>query len=132
MVEVAWQSETGKGITDMLPKRGLAPLHSPTFLDIEVLGALRKLHLRGRIDEEDLNDAVRRLSRLPRIRHEFHRFFERILSFRHNLTPYDAAYVVLAQEIDALLLTLDRGQAEVAGRHGVEVLEPPFAPGQSA
>jgi predicted nucleic acid-binding protein len=42
---------------------------------------------------------------------------------RHNLTAYDAAYVALAEALDAVLLTADRRLAGVPGLPApVEVL----------
>jgi predicted nucleic acid-binding protein len=36
---------------------------------------------------------------------------------RHNLTAYDAAYVALAEALDATLLTRDRRLATASGHH---------------
>ena len=41
----------------------------------------------------------------------------RIWDLRHNLTAYDAAYVALAEALDAPLLTRDQRLAAAAGHH---------------
>jgi predicted nucleic acid-binding protein len=49
---------------------------------------------------------------------------ERIWALRHNCTAYDAAYLALAEALDAPLLTFDRGLAGVPGATAeVEVLD---------
>jgi predicted nucleic acid-binding protein len=40
---------------------------------------------------------------------------ERAWALRHNLTPYDAAYVALAEALGAPLLTADRRLARASG-----------------
>jgi predicted nucleic acid-binding protein len=50
---------------------------------------------------------------LDRYSHEF--LLLRIWELRHNLTAYDAAYVALAEALDAPLLTCDRALAAVPG-----------------
>lgn len=48
---------------------------------------------------------------------------ERIWALRHNLTAYDAAYVALAEALDATLLTRDQRLAGASGiRARVEVV----------
>jgi predicted nucleic acid-binding protein len=44
---------------------------------------------------------------------------------RDTLTPYDAAYLAVAQNVDAQLLTTDRGLAAAAHR-GQRLLEIPM------
>jgi len=47
----------------------------------------------------------------------------RVWELRDNLTAYDAAYVALAEALDALLLTADGAMGKVSGvRCEVEVL----------
>ncbi len=59
----------------------------------------------ARFDLQDL--ALVRYPHLP--------FAERIWELRRNLTPYDAAYVALAEALDCLLLTADRRLKRAAG-----------------
>ncbi len=69
--------------------------------------AQRALSVLPRLDLE-LRDA---LPRLPRV-----------WELRHNLTPYDAAYVALAEATGSVLLTSDRRLAAAPGlRCAIEV-----------
>lgn len=123
VVELTCCSQMGRDIDKALSGQD-ASLHSPTFLDIEVLNALRNLRRGGGIDEEGQNKAVKTLNSLRRKRHDFSDLAGRILSLQHDLTAYDAAYVALALKLNASLLTLDQGQLQVAQRHGIEVFGP--------
>lgn len=59
---------------------------------------------------------MRDMASLPVIRHSHEILLPRIWDLRHNLTAYDAAYVALAEALDAPLLTRDQG---IAGSQGI-------------
>ena len=65
---------------------------------------------RGQEALDDLGDLP--LNRYP---HDF--LLSRVWDLRANLTAYDAAYVALAELLDAPLLTRDRGIASAPGHH---------------
>ena len=50
-------------------------------------------------------------------RHGHQPLLERIWQLRHNLTACDAAYLALAESLDAPLLTRDSALASAAGHH---------------
>lgn len=93
--------------------------HAPAHLDVEVLHALRGLVRGGHLSMPRARDALRDLDDL-----HVHRwplggpFALRALDLGTSLTAYDAAYVVLAEGIDAPLITRDgrlaRGAAPVS------------------
>ena len=90
-------------------------LHAPQLIDIEVAQTLRRLvHLkeisaaRGR---QALDDYIA----LNIKRAEHREFLERVWKLRDSVTAYDAAYVVLAEALDAPLITCD---AKLARSHG--------------
>ncbi len=90
-------------------------LHAPHLLDVEVAQVIRRYVANGDIaanrGRETLDDlADLRLRRYP---HDW--LLPRIWELRHNLTAYDAAYVALAEALDAPLLTRDRRLAAAAG-----------------
>jgi predicted nucleic acid-binding protein len=79
----------------------------PSIFDIEVLSALRGLVRGGKYDRAAAADLVADLVILPVERWHMSPLLPRIWQLRENLTPYDAAYVALAELTGAVLLTGD-------------------------
>lgn len=90
-------------------------LHVPQLFDVEVLHVLRRHSLSGALSECRGRLALRRLSSTRLTRYPHATFVRRIWELRHNLTAYDAAYVALAETLDAPLLTTDRRLAQAPG-----------------
>jgi predicted nucleic acid-binding protein len=90
-------------------------LHVPHLFDVEVLHVLRRHSLSGALSESRGRLALRRLSSTRLTRYPHALFVQRIWELRHDLTAYDAAYVALAETLDAPLLTTDRQLAQVPG-----------------
>jgi predicted nucleic acid-binding protein len=99
-----------------------AVLAAPELLDIEVLQALRRLDQQGAIptSRTDLVESLRAL-RIRRYPHAS--LLEDIWALRRNVSSYDAAYVALARQLDAVLVTRDIRLA-AAPNLGVEVISP--------
>jgi predicted nucleic acid-binding protein len=97
-------------------------LHAPHLLDIEIAQVLRRYARSGVITSERGAEALGDLADLPLNRYPHFVLLPRIWELRHNLTAYDAAYLALAEALDAPLLTRDRALASVTGRVRVEVL----------
>ena len=95
-------------------------LHAPSLLDFEVASALRGHSLAGKLPRRRLLEAVADFSSLQIVRHQMTDLMAHILELRRNFTVYDASYVVLAQALDAQLVTADRKLTE-ARRRGVTV-----------
>lgn len=97
-------------------------LAAPELLDIEVLQAFRRLDQDGAIPAPrgDVVDVLKAL-RIRRYRHRD--LCGGIWGLRHNVTAYDAAYVVLARMLGAALVTRDAKLAAAPGLD-VEVLLP--------
>lgn len=98
-------------------------LVAPELVDLEVLSTLRRAARAGRLDQRRSGQALEDLAALPlrRVSHLF--LLPRAWELRDNLTAYDAAYVALAEALDALLLTADGGIGKANGvRCEVEVL----------
>lgn len=95
-------------------------LHAPSLLDYEVASALRGHALAGRLAEQRLISATEDFGALHIERYPLARMMRGVLGLRENFTVYDAAYVVLAQALEAPLVTADAKLAE-ARRLGVEV-----------
>ena len=84
-----------------------ATVCAPEVIDLEVANAWRRDLLAGRIDEDRSRLALEDLAGLSLARMPHRPLMPRIWELRHNLTPYDAAYVALAESLDATLLTVD-------------------------
>jgi predicted nucleic acid-binding protein len=97
-------------------------LHVPHLFEIEVLHALRSLVLRGTLSPERARLALSRLEDTQLMRYPHTALMGRIWELRENLTAYDAAYVTLAEALDAPLVTMDARLAQAPGiRAAVEV-----------
>ena len=110
-----------EGIRNRIARPG-ETLHVPHLFDVEVLRALRGLSLRGTVSPERSRLALSRLSDTQFTRYPHTTLMGRIWELRENLTAYDAAYVALAEALDAPLITIDARLAQAPGiRAAVEV-----------
>jgi predicted nucleic acid-binding protein len=80
---------------------------APEVIDLEVANAWRRELLAGNISEDRSRLGLDDLADLPLVRMSHRPLMHRIWELRHNLTPYDAAYVALAEILDVTLLTVD-------------------------
>jgi predicted nucleic acid-binding protein len=90
-------------------------LHAPELLDLEVAQVLRRLAREGELSASRAEAAIQDLLDLRITRYPHFVFLPRIWQLRHNLSAYDAAYVVLAEKLGATLLTRDARLASAAG-----------------
>jgi predicted nucleic acid-binding protein len=90
-------------------------LCAPELLDLEVTSVLRRLFSSGGLDERRASMALRDLFDLD-LRRVGHRpLLARIWELRETVTPYDAAYVALAELLGSVLVTADRRLAGAPG-----------------
>jgi predicted nucleic acid-binding protein len=122
VVEVLLRTAAGTAVEGRLFDPGAA-LHAPHLLDVEVAQVVRRYCASGDLTPGRGAEAVADLADLPITRHEHALLLPRIWQLRRNLTAYDAAYVALADALDATLLTRDRKLARGAGRTRVELLK---------
>ena len=100
-----------------------ATLHAPHLIDVEVVQVLRRYSAAGELGPERAGEALGIFGALPLARHPHDVFITRIWELRHNVTAYDAAYLALAEALDAPLVTRDAKLAGSAGhRARVELL----------
>ncbi len=106
VVEVVLNTSAGEGIADRLldPAETIA---APHLLDLEVLQVFRRYTLAGDLDSERGQQAIEDYADLSILRYPHEPLLPRVWELRHNLTAYDAAYVALAEILDAPLLTCD-------------------------
>jgi predicted nucleic acid-binding protein len=90
-------------------------LHAPALLDVEVTQALRRLAAAGTVSGARAALALEDLDAWDVQRHDHRPLLKRIWALRDNLAAYDAAYVALAEALDARLLTRDRRLARAPG-----------------
>ncbi len=83
-------------------------LAAPSLIDLEVASVWRGLARGGHLDARRVGLALDDLRDLPIQRVEHTPLLARCWELRDNLTIYDAAYVALAEALQAPLLTGDR------------------------
>jgi predicted nucleic acid-binding protein len=98
-------------------------LAAPALIDLEVLSVWRGLSRGGQLDARRVGLALEDLRSLPMQRVDHSPLLERCWQLRENLTVYDAAYVALAEALQATLVTGDRRLARASGpRCAIEVI----------
>jgi len=95
-------------------------LCAPHLIDLEITQALRRYVVAREISVERGLEAVEDLADFPLERYPHQSSLNRIWELCGNLTAYDAAYVALAEALEAPLVTCDRALAAAPG-HGARV-----------
>lgn len=90
-------------------------VHVPALFDLEVLHALRGLEAGAALSPWALEATLADLEDLRAVRYDHEQLRPRIWALRHNLSAYDAAYVALAELLDASLLTTDAPLSRSSG-----------------
>ena len=113
------QTSVGQRIESRIYSRGES-LHAPHLLDLEVAQVLRRLVHEDAVSAERATEAIQDMLDLRVTRYPHFVFLSHIWRMRHNLSAYDAAYLALAEEISATLITRDRRLASVSS-HSVSI-----------
>jgi predicted nucleic acid-binding protein len=88
---------------------------APEHLRVEVTSAIRGRWLAGKLTDERADAAVRTWNELA----------GRVWELRHNVTPYDAAYLALAEARGCRLVTTDGKLRDCPGRRcDVQIVTP--------
>ncbi|MEX1175077.1 MAG: type II toxin-antitoxin system VapC family toxin [Mycobacterium sp.] len=90
-------------------------LCAPALLAFECSNVIRRHELAGLISPDQAAQAHADLLDLPVDLFPYESLAQRVWRLRHNLTSYDAAYVALAEALDAPLITLDWRLANAPG-----------------
>lgn len=117
LIEVLLRTPAARALEDRL----FAPeqtLHAPHLIDIEIAQVIRRYERGGEIDAERGRAALADLADMPLRRYPHDLLLPRMWELRHVLSAYDAAYIALAEALDAPVLTRDRRLAAAAGHHG--------------
>ena len=89
-------------------------LFAPDLLVAEVLGFLRRMAARDRLSDAESDQLARAFNGAPIEYLHIWPHAARLWELRHNLSPYDACYVALAEELHAPLVTTDLRLARAA------------------
>ena len=90
-------------------------LHAPHLLDLEVTQVLRRLAMQGVVSAHRADEAFSDLLDLRITRYPHLVLLPRMWQLRHNFSAYDAAYIVLAEKLGAVLVTRDGRLASASG-----------------
>ena len=90
-------------------------MFAPAHLDAEVISALRGMAIGNPTLANAVPRALAHLVGIPIQRMPIAPMLDRMWQLRDNITPYDAAYVALAEQLDAIVITCD---AKLAGATG--------------
>jgi predicted nucleic acid-binding protein len=121
LLEILLRTPAAGAVEDRLFAPG-ETLHAPHLLDVEAAQVIRRYAANGEIDVERGGLALDDLADFPLRRYPHDFLLPRIWSLRNNLTAYDAAYVALAEALDAPLMTRDQRLAAAPGHHAKIVL----------
>jgi predicted nucleic acid-binding protein len=90
-------------------------LHSVYLLDVEFVQVMRRLVREGKLTPKRAGEAIQDMADLRITRYAPVVLLERIWELRQNLSAYDAAYVALAEKLQAPLITRDQRIAAAPG-----------------
>ena len=90
------------------------PLIAPPHLETEVASVIRGWSLGGHVTEAEALQAFREFEQLGVEQIEMTSLLPEVWALRHNLTAYDAMYVVLARAVGCEVLTFDERMTAVA------------------
>lgn len=113
------QTPAGQQIEQRIYSAGES-LHAPHLIDIEIAQVLRRLVRENTVSERRAEEAIADLLDLRITRYPHSVLLPRIWELRHDLSAYDAAYVVLAEILSAPLITRDSRLASTPS-HAVKV-----------
>ena len=108
--EIITRTAVGRSLLALAPRGRVWWV--PDHFHVEAAGAVRRMLLKGLIDEQRASSALERLLALPVKVNRSRPLLKEAWAYRHNLILQDAVYVVLATHLDAPLLTGDKKLAK--------------------
>lgn len=90
-------------------------LCAPHLIDAEVVAVIRRARLRGDVGDDRARQALEDLAEAPVARVAHAPLLGRMWELHPTVIPADAAYVALAEALEATLLTSDRRLARARG-----------------
>ncbi|MFT4219834.1 MAG: type II toxin-antitoxin system VapC family toxin [Microbacterium sp.] len=113
MAELLVGSAIGMSVVDALAEDSEWAV--PEHFRLEVVSALRGRMLGGWLDEESFRDHLDQVARAELDVVPTGPLLPRIGELAPNATPYDAAYLALAEQLDAAVVTTDSKLASIPG-----------------
>lgn len=101
------QTSAGRRIEERIFS-GRESLHAPGFIDLDIVRGLRRLEKAGRVSFPRIDQALEDWMDVRIARYSQDVFLPEIWQYRHNYSPREAAYLVLAKKLRATVLTRDR------------------------
>ena len=98
------QTPVGQQIEKRIYSRSES-LHAPHLLDLEIAQVLRRLVRENLISPQRAEQALEDFLNMRITRYPHSILLPRIWRLRNNLSAYDAAYVVLAEKLNAPLIS---------------------------
>jgi predicted nucleic acid-binding protein len=99
-------------------------VHVPHLFEVEVINVLRRYALSHRFSERRGAELLEDLTTMRITRYPHTALLPRVWELRENVTAYDAAYIALAETLEAPLVTRDERLAQAPGiRATVELYE---------
>jgi predicted nucleic acid-binding protein len=114
VVDWLLQTPSGRRIEQRIYARNDS-LHTVHLLDVEFTQVLRRLVREGTLARKRAEEAMEDLIAVRVTRYAPVVLLHRIWQLRQNLSAYDAAYVALAEELNAPLITRDQKLAKAPG-----------------
>jgi len=104
--------QTGRRARERLAGETLV---APELVDLEVVSVWRRQVAAKSMPARRAAGALADLADLPLRRSSHHPLLGRIWGLRHVVTPYDAAYIALAEALDVVLVTADARLSRAPG-----------------
>lgn len=114
VIDLMLATPSSDRLSDRIIEGGHA-LAAPEIVELEILQVLRRLERASRIDKTRVSEAFATFDELRIERFSHAGLRDRIWRLRHNLTAYDAAYLALAELLEAPLWTRDAKLADISG-----------------
>jgi predicted nucleic acid-binding protein len=119
-IELLLNTKVGQKVARRISNPDLT-LHAPHLIDLEVAQVLRRLTRAGALTAARGAQALEHLSALDIERYPHDILLTGVWTLRDRATAYDAAYLVLADLLDGVILTTDKKLAAVSARAEVVV-----------
>jgi len=94
---------------------GVEDLHAPHLVDAEVVSVLRRLVGARALSARAGRACLDAFGRLGLYRYAGAPLFDRVWELRAAVSPYDAMYVALAENLDCVLVTADARLSRARG-----------------